>query len=320
VGRISLDGRLFESGAQGEGPYRQTADIVVAGERRGVVEVVYSEKKPLLAEGPFLKEERNLLDAFAREIALIIERREAAEERSRLEGQLQHADRLATIGQLSAGVAHELNEPLSAVLGFAQLALKDEALPTEAASDIKKIEAAALHAREIVKKLMLFARQTPPRKKRIDVNRAVEGSLYFFEARCAKSQIEVVRKISPDLPEVLADLSQLQQVLVNLIVNAIQAMPEGGRLTIATETRGQAAVLRIADTGSGMSSSVREKIFLPFFTTKGIHEGTGLGLAVAHGIVAAHGGSIRVESEEGVGTAFEVEMPGGVDGEDRAGG
>ena len=284
------------------------------GSERGFVEVIYHEKRPDLDEGPFLKEERSLLDAFAREIGVIIERREAASERERLQEQLLHADRLATIGELAAGVAHELNEPLGAVLGFAQLARKHVGLPDPANEDVRKIEAAALQAREIVRKLMVFARQTPPRTARVNLNSLVEDGLYLLEARCAERRIEVERGLEEGLPDIIADASQLQQVLVNLVVNAIQAMPDGGRLTIATHHRESKVVLRIADTGLGMTREIRRRIFLPFFTTKEIDEGTGLGLAVAHGIVSAHGGKIDVESQPGQGSCFEVEIP--VNGKD----
>jgi len=309
VGRIVLDGRSYSSASDSGGDLRQRAPIVVGGLERGLVEVSYREQRPELGEGPFLKEERSLLDAIAREIAVIIERREAAAERERLHEQLLHADRLATIGELAAGVAHELNEPLGAVLGFAQLARKHTHLPDPADQDIKKIESAALQARGIVRKLMVFARQTPPRKTRVNINQLVEDGLYLLEARCAKSRIEVIRMLEEKLPDVVADSSQLQQVLVNLVVNAIQAMPDGGRLTITTHHSGSAAVLRVEDTGLGMSAEVRKRIFLPFFTTKDINEGTGLGLAVAHGIVSAHGGRISVKSRPGQGSCFEVEIP-----------
>ncbi len=308
VGRIVLDGRSYSSGEDPGGDLRQWAPIVVGGIDRGLVEVSYREERPELDEGPFLKEERSLLDAIAREVAVIIERREADAERERLHEQLLHADRLATIGELAAGVAHELNEPLSAVLGFAQLARKHSDLPDPAGRDIEKIESAALQAREIVRKLMVFARQTPPRKARVNLNQLVEDGLYLLETRCAKSRIEVVRMLEEELPEVVADASQLQQVLVNLVVNAIQAMPDGGRLTITTHHTGSAAMLRVEDTGLGMTAEVRKRVFLPFFTTKNINEGTGLGLAVAHGIVSAHGGKIGVESRPGQGSCFEVEI------------
>jgi signal transduction histidine kinase len=308
VGRIVLDGRSYSSDSDPSSDLRQRSAIVVGGLERGLVEVSYREERPELDEGPFLKEERSLLDAIAREVAVIIERREADVERERLHEQLLHADRLATIGELAAGVAHELNEPLGAVLGFAQLARKHADLPDPADQDIEKVESAALQAREIVRKLMVFARQTPPRKTRVNLNQLVEDGLYLLETRCAKSRIEVVRVLEEELPDVVADASQLQQVLVNLVVNAIQAMPDGGRLTIATHRSGSAAVLRVEDTGLGMTAEVRKRVFLPFFTTKDINEGTGLGLAVAHGIVSAHGGKIGVESRPGQGSCFEVEI------------
>ncbi|MCP4685111.1 MAG: hypothetical protein GY867_06625 [bacterium] len=308
VAKIVLDERSYLSGEACHSPWVQRSEIVVDTQQRGYVEVSYTEEKPLLFEGPFLREERSLLDAFAREIAAFIVRRQAAAERVHLQEQLLHADRLATIGQLAAGVAHELNEPLGAVLGFAQLARKHGDLAAPVDADISKIETASLHARQIIKKLMMFARQTPPCMGPVNLNQSLDDCMMFFEARCAKRQIEVVRSYTSDLPEIIADSSQLQQVAANLVVNAIQAMPDGGRLTLATAESGSKVVLRVADTGPGMSSEVMEKIFVPFFTTKDVNQGTGLGLAVTHGIVMVHGGTIRVESEEGVGSCFEVEF------------
>ena len=233
-GRIILDGRSYKTKDFRESPYNLKADIIVSGRRRGFVEVVYSEEKPELDEGPFLREERTLIDTIAREIALILERKHAEEEKSKLKDQLRHADRLATIGELAAGVAHELNEPLGSILGFAQLARKCPGLPGQAELDIGKIESASLHAREVIKKLMLFARETAPHKTRVNLNRLVEEGLYFFESRCAKNGVELVRSLSPDIPEVVGDPAQLNQVLVTLVGNALQAMHEGGTLKVRT--------------------------------------------------------------------------------------
>ncbi|MHC4505499.1 MAG: sensor histidine kinase, partial [Planctomycetota bacterium] len=315
-----------------EGAWKQAAEIVVAGQLagagsvsersearlkagrdRGTIEVTYTEERPELDEGPFLKEERNLIDAVAGRVALIVERREAEQDRSKLQGQLRHADRLATIGQLAAGVAHELNEPLGNILGFTQLAKKCPELPEQAKGDIEKIEVASLHARETIKKLLVFARQTPPQRRPVQLNRLIEEGLHFFKARCAKEGIELVLELSPDLPEITADPAQLNQVLVNLVVNALQAMPDGGTLTVRTRPRvtsGEGRIsLVVEDTGIGMSEDVIEKLFVPFFTTKDVGEGTGLGLPVAHGIVTSHGGSIKVDSAVGRGTRFEIELP-----------
>lgn len=311
VGRIVLDGHRYASGPSLSEHACQRSTIVVGGRSRGAVEVVYTELRPDLDEGPFLREERSLLDAIAREVAVVVERRQAREERGRLEEQLLRADRLATLGQLAAGVAHEVNEPLGAVLGFAQLARKTPELPPTADRDLGKIEAAALYAREIVRKLMLFARQAPPRMVQVDLNQVVSDGLSFLESRWGKRGIQVVRSLHPDLPAITADPAQLQQVLVNLVVNAEQAMPDGGTLTLATVPGRGVVRLRVGDTGVGMDDEVRDKVFLPFFTTKDVNEGTGLGLAVVHGIVTAHGGSIRVESVPDGGSTFEVALPAG---------
>ncbi len=307
--RIVLDGECFATADFDDCPHKQTAPLVVKDQTRGSVEVNYKEEKPELDEGPFLEEERNLLDVAAQQISLLIERRQAAEERSRLETQLRHADRLATIGQLSAGVAHELNEPLGNILAFAQLARKEADIPRQVAGDLDRIVTASLHAREIIKKLMLFARQTPPRKSSVNLNTLVEDGLFFLESRCAKDGVVVRRDLSPRLPDIVADPSQLNQVLVNLVVNAIQAMPGGGTLKISTRAADDRVELCVEDNGMGMTPPVLKQIFVPFFTTKELHEGTGLGLPVVHGIVTSHGGTIEVESVPGQGSRFQVRLP-----------
>lgn len=308
-GRIVLDNFTHVNSGFKEGGQRLSADIVVNGRNRGVVEVIYNKEKPELDEGPFLKEERSLIDAVAAQIALIVQRKQAEEEKVKLSEQLRHADRLATIGQLAAGVAHEINEPLGSILGFAQLAKKSVGLPVQTEQDIDKIMKASLHAREIVKKLMLFARQTPPRKTKVNLNKLVDEGLYFLESRCAKEGIELVRVPANMPPEITADPSQLYQVLVNLAVNAVQAMQKGGRLTVQTLDFENHVSLVVEDTGAGMSEEVLKQAFIPFFTTKGVGQGTGLGLSVVHGIVTAHGGSISVESKIGHGSRFQVDLP-----------
>ena len=307
--RILLDGESYLTSPFQESDQTQAAKIVVEGETQGKLEVFYAEEKPELDEGPFLKEERILIEALAREISLIVIRKRAEEEKLRLQEQLRHADRLATIGQLSAGVAHELNEPIGSVLGYSQLIYKHPDLPSQIKQDAEKIMKASLHAREVVKKLMLFARQTPPKKIRVNLNRVVEEGLYFLESRCEKEGIKVVCSLSENLPEVTADPAQLTQVLVNLVVNSIQAMPKGGELTVQTKALNESVLLIVKDTGVGMSENVMNKIFLPFYTTKDVGRGTGLGLAVVHGIVTSHEGAIHVTSKEGQGTTFKIQLP-----------
>jgi len=307
--RIVLGERAYATRGFRKPVHSMRADIVVGGNKRGYVEVGYVWEKAPLDEGPFLNEERNLIDAIAREVSIIVEQKEAEDEKLKLQEQLRHADRLATIGQLGTGLAHELNEPLANILGFAQLAAKDQGLSSQARQDIEKIIKATLHAREVIAKLLVFARETTPEKTWVNLNSLVKDGLYFLQSRCAKVGIELVRNLSEGLPEITADRSQLLQVLTNLAVNSIQAMLEGGRLTISTSFRDGHVLLTVEDTGVGMSDEVMKNIFNPFFTTKDVDEGTGLGLSVVHGIVTSHGGTIEVESEVGRGTKFTVRLP-----------
>jgi two-component system NtrC family sensor kinase len=307
--RILVDGLSYESPGFRESAWKQAEDVRIRGVRRGAVEVFYVESKPELDEGPFLQEERALVGALAGQVGIVIERREAERARSELEAQIRHADRLSTLGQLAAGVAHELNEPLGNILGFAELAKRCPDLPPPARADIEKIEAASLHARSIIKKMLLFARQVPTEEVPVDLNALVRESVQLVASRCAQEGIAVHLALDPGLPAIESDPAQLRQILVNLTVNAVQAMPDGGTLTILTACLPREVLLAVEDTGVGMTAEVAEKAFVPFFTTKDVGEGTGLGLPVVHGIVTSLGGSIRFESEAGRGTRFEIRLP-----------
>ena len=307
--RIVLDGQAYGSPDFTDGWPRQSAAIIVRGLPRGTVEVGYAEPRPSADEGPFLREERALIDSVAQELSALVEQRTSEEERARLQEQLRHADRLVTIGQLSAGVAHELNEPLTTMLGFAQLCRKHPGLPSPVVGDLDRIIAATLHAREIVKKLMLFARERPPERGPVSPERVLDEGISFVEPRAAKAGIEIQRRVAPGLPEIQADSHQLVQVVVNLLVNAIQAMPGGGVVVLEAYTEKGYVVWAVADQGVGMGPETVERIFEPFFTTKGVGEGTGLGLSVVHGIVTAHGGHMQVQSEPGRGSRFEAHLP-----------
>ena len=166
-----------------------------------------------------------------------------------------------------------------------------------------------MHAREVIQKLLVFARQAQPKKTCVNLNHVVEDGLYFFEARCVKEGIELVRLLSANLPDITADPSQLNQLLVNLVVNALQSMPGAGKITVQTRSCEHNVYLIVEDTGTGMSKDVLDKIFVPFFTTKDVGHGTGLGLPVVYGIVTSHGGSINVDSKPGCGSRFEIQLP-----------
>jgi C4-dicarboxylate-specific signal transduction histidine kinase len=250
-----------------------------------------------------------LINAVAREVSLFAERREAQAEKKRMAEQLRHADRLATVGQLAAGLAHELNEPLGAILGFSQLAKKAPQLPEGAGRDIDKVIEAALHAREIVGQLMLFARRSPPTRAWVKLNTVVDGSLALVAARITDRGVTVVRDFEPRLPAILADAVQLHQVVVNLAVNALQALHDGGTLTLRTRSEPLHVTLTVEDSGTGMTPDVAARAFEPFFTTRNPGEGTGLGLSIVQGIVLSHGGTIEFDSRPDAGTRFVVRLP-----------
>jgi len=307
--QISIDGQVYITPKFGKAVHQMKADIVVNKKVRGFVEIRYSDERPSLDNGPFLREERHLIDTLAQELSIVIEQLQAEEEKLKLQEQLRHADRLATMGQLVAAVAHELNEPLANILGFAQLAIKDDELKAQVKMDLGKIVESSLHAREVIQKLLMSAKDVSMAKSTFKLNELINDGLYFLRSRCAKSGIEIACKFQEDLPLIFADRSQMMQVLTNLVVNAIQAMPHGGRLSISTEAGDGFIMLIIQDSGIGIPEDIREKIFDPFFTTKDSDHGTGLGLPIIQGIVTSHGGEIEVESEVGSGTKFTIRLP-----------
>jgi signal transduction histidine kinase len=257
----------------------------------------------------FLQEEKRLLKTLARHLALYIKRASIEQERKTLQMQLQHAERLAFVGQLSAGIAHELNEPLGRILGFAQLVKKGGELNPQQHQDIERIVKASLYTREIIKKLMIFSRQMPQQITWVNLNNTVSNILYFIDIRFRSNRIKIIERLEPGLPAIQADEVQMSQVLVNLITNAIHALSNEGEIIVSTRRKGNSVSLTVKDTGTGMSPELKKSIFDPFFTTKSVGEGTGLGLSVVHGIVESHNGRIKVTSSPGKGSKFEILLP-----------
>ncbi len=228
--------------------------------------------------------------------------------------QLVQSDKLASVGRLAAGVAHEINNPLTGVLTYASfLAARADEYP-ELKDDLDVVVRETKRCREIVKSLLDFSRQSVPEKKQVHLSEIIYRSGSIVRNQFALHRIRLVMDLREDLPALMADGNQLQQVLVNLLVNAADAMPrEGGTVTIRTRPEGDSptperVVLSVADTGCGMPGDRLTKIFEPFYTTKG-QKGNGLGLAIVWGIVESHHGSIHVHSQEGVGTEFVITLP-----------
>ncbi len=311
--RICVDERAWATPLWGPAASVQSAEVVVHGVRRGTVEVSYREARSAADEGPFLREERALIQELARQVGQLLERQQAGRDEERLRQQLWQAERLGMIGQLAAGLAHELNEPLGSILGYAQLAQRSFGLPDQTGRDLDKIVKASLHARDIVRRLLIFARQAPLAREPVVLNDVVRDSLFLLEGRCRRNGVRILLRLQPDLPPVSADRTLIEQAFLNLAVNGLQAMPAGGQLTVITRG-GERVTLTVEDTGEGMAAEVRQRCFDPFFTTRPVGEGSGMGLAVAHGIVTSLGGSIEVESEPGRGSRFVVALPGGAAG------
>ena len=224
--------------------------------------------------------------------------------------QLVHAEKLASLGQLAASIAHEINNPLAGVLTYTKLLAKKisgDTLEKGAALDnLAKMESEVSRCSRIIRNLLDFSRQSEPTLRLVDVNQVIEQVLAMVGHQAQLQKVDVVRELSPSLPKVMADSDKLQQVFTNLTLNAIQAMSGGGRMTLRTSVTNSQVRIDVQDTGCGISKENLSKLFTPFFTTKEKGSGVGLGLAVIRGIIERHKGEIKVQSEVGKGTTFSV--------------
>ncbi len=237
--------------------------------------------------------------------------------------QVIQSEKMAAVGQLAAGVAHELNNPLGGILGYAQFAmeqLRNTGISAEQSKGFERylsdIEVQARRCKMIVKNLLKFSRSSDKSEFGVvDVNAALEETFIFTSHQLGMRDIELQTNLQADLPPVKGNINLLQQVFTNILINSMQSMPDGGMLTVATRTNrpvgefGGSVEVAFSDTGVGISEDIRSKIFEPFFTTKKVGEGTGLGLSVSYGIVRDHGGDIKIDSKVGAGSTFTVVLP-----------
>jgi signal transduction histidine kinase len=229
------------------------------------------------------------------------------------EARLIQAAKMAAVGEMAAGVAHELNNPLTTVVGFTELALEELPLDSPIRNDLELVLKEARRARNVVRRLLDFARQAESLRAKADLNEIVDDVLILTKHLLQTSGVQSEIRLGKDLPWVTVDRDQIKQVVINLVNNALYAMPEGGRLAVETAEQaryGQPWVtLTVRDTGVGIPAENLERIFEPFFTTRGDRGGTGLGLSVTYGIVTDHAGMIEVESQVQNGSAFTVWLP-----------
>lgn len=427
---VVLEGQEYTSDRFKNSRWRQAADIIVNKKKAGTIEVYYAEQRPECDEGPFLKEERALIDAIAERVSRFIERnrfRDAmvqarkewettfdsirdfifvTDQRGAIRrvnrffaekfevnsthflgkkcnkifgcnllgtggcpfldleqgqpitdheiylegldmwvsaniystfepyGRLDHivhvyrditqtkalqeslvqTEKMSSMGVLVSGVAHELNNPLSGIIGHAEYLIEDRGLKGEILREVQVIKKEANRAARIVRNLLTFARHKEPQKGSVDINQALNDILDLREYHITTDNIGLVRRLDNTLPRISGDFYQIQQIFLNLINNAYEAIKlsgKGDKITVQTEPKAGRVHIEVADNGPGMSDEVKRKIFDPFFTTKEAGQGTGLGLSISHGIIKAHGGNLSVASSPGKGARFIIELPVG---------
>jgi two-component system NtrC family sensor kinase len=225
--------------------------------------------------------------------------------------QISNSEKLASIGRLAAGVAHEINNPLTGVLTFAHLLRQKPNMDEQDRQDLDLVIHETTRVGEIVAGLLDFARERPASKSMLDLNQIIRQTVRLIANQSRFNKITIEEHLGEHLPAVYGDRNQLQQVLLNLALNACEAMPNGGALTITTQPHGRDVMLTVADTGLGIKPEHLTQVFDPFFTTKPVGKGTGLGLSVSYGIVQQHGGVLSVQSQEGKGTVFTIILPFG---------
>jgi signal transduction histidine kinase/ActR/RegA family two-component response regulator len=285
--------------------------------------VLWSKQQPMgiiglssRVAGRYSPQDQQLLLAVGRQLALTIEKVQlydetarAYENLSRTQEQLLQSEKMSAVGQLISGVAHELNNPLTAILGYAQL-LETDALDDRTRDFVQKIHRQAQRTHRVVQNLLSFARQRKTQKMRVDLRRVVEDTLVLRDYDLKLNNIKVEREFGADVPDVVADAYQLEQVFLNIINNAVDAMLEharGGTVRVRTIREGGSAVVEIRDSGPGIREPKR--IFDPFYTTKQVGKGTGLGLSICYGIVKEHAGDIRAWNHPEGGAVFQVCLP-----------
>ncbi|MBW2249216.1 MAG: PAS domain-containing sensor histidine kinase [Deltaproteobacteria bacterium] len=233
------------------------------------------------------------------------------EQKKLMENQMAQADKLASIGQLSAGVAHEMNNPLGIILGYTQLLLRDEDSGTEQYKDLKTIEKHVKSCKAIVEDLLSFARSSKPEREVINIHEAIDDVLNFVVQHSDLAKVEIIRDYDIIIPSILINERKIKQVFMNLIMNAKHAVGKTGTIRVTTKLNRSKnrAYIKVIDTGYGIEKKNLSRIFDPFFTTKPTGEGTGLGLSVSYGIIKNLDGEILVESRRGKGSTFTVVLP-----------
>ena len=303
---LRLDGDCLFTDELPEKTVFVASEIIIQGEERGIIKVHYDAKS--YSDNHFLIDEQRLLDTVGSIIGSYYERQMANQRIDLLKRSAERTDRLSILGEITAGIAHELNTPLGNILGFAEF-ISQRATDKQIESDAAKVIKAAIYSREIVKKLMFFSCEMPQHMEKIELRPVVEQALALLEPNFRKANLTHRLTMEDSGLRVQVDSIQFTQVLLNLLLNAIYATPESTVIDVRISSDANEFVLEIADQGKGIPPEIRERIFEPFFTTKPFGEGTGLGLSVVHGIVKSHYGEIETRNNEPNGAVFIVRLP-----------
>jgi two-component system, NtrC family, sensor kinase len=258
------------------------------------------------------EEQTRALRILGNQVISMLELRRTMTNLVKAQASIIQAEKMSAVGNLAAGIAHEINNPLGVILGFSQALMRKLPAQSEWREPITAIEREAVRCKGLVQELLIFSRTSEHAQEPLELNPAIESALALVQPRAKVAQVKVIRSFDHELPSISGNSQQIQQVVINLANNAIDAMPEGGTLTVKTEhstdQEREWVFLKIEDTGSGIPKEVQARIFEPFFTTKPKGQGTGLGLGLVHEIIDKHGGSIHVQSQPGH-TEFLVKFP-----------
>jgi two-component system NtrC family sensor kinase len=283
-----------------DGDYHQGITVIAPREIEHLADSINRMAKEL-------ENEKQELEVWGNKLEVkVLER---TEEIKKIHAQLFRSEKLASLGKLAAGVAHEINNPLTGILTNSSLLLDDLPKSDPRHEDVDVIVKETIRCREIVKRLLDFARQTKPQKQLVSINEIIENIILLVRNQTSFRNIQMQRNLQQNMPEIMADRDQIQQVFINIIINASEAMSKGGLLSIGTAllSTNNSIIITFKDNGPGIPENICEKIFDPFFTTK--EQGTGLGLSISYGIIEQHGGDINVESSLGQGTTFTIQLP-----------
>lgn len=284
----------------------QTNNLIVNENTVGFIKIHYPA--PEYTEEHFLIDEQKLLDKVCLEISAFIEKKMNFEKEIILKRSIERVDRLSILGEITAGIAHELNTPLGNILGFAEL-IKEQSNDRQISNDISKIINAAIYSREIVKKLMFFSCEMPQNMEFVTLKPIISEALLLLGPNLKKAGISCQLIFEDDSLKAQIDNIQLTQVIFNMLLNSIYASPKNSMIFIHVYNDAENFYIDIKDEGTGIPEEIKPKIFEPFFTTKPIGEGSGLGLSVVHGIIKSHKGSIEAKKNNPNGTLFEIRLP-----------